>query len=87
MTGEQTGERPKNSLQISDLRAVSKTVSGGFVRRGFKSLPLRLEAMTGPFPRSLEQAFIPEKIRGSLIRALWGPGWTRLPPACRRPRA
>ena len=26
----------------STIAAVSKTVSGGFVRRGFKSLPLRL---------------------------------------------
>jgi hypothetical protein len=32
MTGEQTGERPKNSLQISDLRAVSK------IARGHRSL-------------------------------------------------
>ena len=41
MTGEQTGERRENSLQMSYFRTVSKTVSGGFVRRGFKSLPLR----------------------------------------------
>jgi hypothetical protein len=40
-TGEQTGERETQSLQIGAFVGVSKTVSGGFVRRGFKSLPLR----------------------------------------------
>jgi hypothetical protein len=31
--------------------AVSKTVSGGFVRRGFKSLPLRLLSRQEPWQR------------------------------------
>jgi len=39
--GEQTGERGSNTLQIAVFSAVSKTVAGGSVGRGFKSLPLR----------------------------------------------
>jgi hypothetical protein len=34
MPGEQTGERRDNPLQIGDIRAVSLTVSGGFVPYG-----------------------------------------------------
>jgi hypothetical protein len=40
-SGECTGERVANSLQTGIFRAVSKTVRGGFVPRGFESLPLR----------------------------------------------
>jgi len=40
--GAQTGARAQKALQIAILTIVSKTVSGFWVRRGFKSLPLRL---------------------------------------------
>jgi hypothetical protein len=40
-TGAQTGARAQKVLQIVMLVIVSKTVSGFWVRRGFKSLPLR----------------------------------------------
>jgi hypothetical protein len=33
----------------------------------------------GPLLRTLEHACMQVKVRGSVIRALWGPGWTRLP--------
>jgi hypothetical protein len=83
MTGEQTGERQENYLQITHFRAVSKTVSGGFVRRGFKSLPLRFSssAMSIPSvggaglrPAGAEATFETTQTRRGLT------GETRFPP-------
>jgi hypothetical protein len=41
LSGAQTGARAQKALRIGMLVIVSKTVSGFWVRRGFKSLPLR----------------------------------------------
>jgi hypothetical protein len=41
LAGAQTGARTQKALQIRMSVEVSKTVSGLWVRRGFKSLPLR----------------------------------------------
>jgi hypothetical protein len=42
LAGARTGAQASKYLQIAIFVAVSKTVSGLWVRRGFKSLPLRL---------------------------------------------
>jgi hypothetical protein len=41
VAGAQTGAQRRSMAQASGCAAVSKTVSGSWVRRGFKSLPLR----------------------------------------------
>jgi hypothetical protein len=49
LAGEQTGGPAGKLLQIRIFVPVSKTVSGLWVRRGFKSLPLRLNRLNKRF--------------------------------------